>query len=111
MRFSSKILIILFCILMLGGISYLIYNNRKINKVDIPSISIQIDSISKNNDSLKVILPKIETKIINNKETYEKVRTIIINQSTDSDCRFFSDYISGYQRLDSINNSISTKDN
>lgn len=89
-------------ILILIGICLLLCFN--INEPELNTeLTQKIDSLNTVVDSLKlnrtIIVQKIDSsknriKII--KQGYEKERNIIINQSTDSDCMFFENYISNY---------------
>lgn len=57
-------------------------------------ISNKVDSIKRANDSLKVIIDTTEVEIEHVYENYIQVREHIITQSIDSDCVFFSNYLS-----------------
>ena len=83
-------------------------NQSKINSTT--NIELKIDSIKYKQDSLRLILPKIDSQIISKEGEYEKTRYIIINQSIDSDCSFFTNYLKEHLskdsgRLNSLNNS------
>ena len=83
-------------------------NQSKINSTT--NIELKIDSIKHKQDSLRLILPKIDSQIISKEGEYEKTRYIIINQSIDSDCSFFTNYLKEHLskdsgRLNSLNNS------
>jgi len=54
----------------------------------------KVDSIKRANDSIKVIIDTTEIKIEHVYEKYIQVREHIITQSVDSDCVFFSNYLS-----------------
>lgn len=74
------------------------------------NIELKIDSIKHKQDSLRLILPKIDSQIISKEGEYEKTRYIIINQSIDSDCSFFTKYLKEHLskdsgRLNSLNNT------
>lgn len=74
------------------------------------NIELKIDSIKHKQDSLRLILPKIDSQIISKEGEYEKTRYIIINQSIDSDCSFFTNYLKEHLskdsgRLNSLNNT------
>ena len=61
------------------------------------NIELKIDSIKHKQDSLRLILPKIDSQIIS-------------NQSIDSDCSFFTNYLKEHLskdsgRLNSLNNT------
>lgn len=76
----------------------------------ITNIELKIDSIKHKQDSLRLILPKIDSQIISKEGEYEKTRYIIINQSIDSDCSFFTNYLKEHLskdsgRLNSLNNT------
>lgn len=66
-----------------------------------------IDSLLLENDSLRIQLDSIDTRIIDINEWYEKTYGIVLNQSTDSDIVFFERYLSA-QRFDScyINSTV-----
>ena len=85
----------------MGGLYYLIANHTP----DIPSkedklmkemkqISSKVDSIKRANDSIKVVIDTTEVKIEHVYEKYIQVREHIAAQSVDSDCVFFSNYLS-----------------
>ena len=61
-----------------------------------------IDSLLLENDSLRIQLDSIDTRIIDINEWYEKTYGIVLNQSTDSDIVFFERYLSA-QRFNSCN--------
>ena len=54
----------------------------------------KVDSIKRANDSIKVIIDTTEVKIEHVYEKYIQVRERIAAQSVDSDCVFFSNYLS-----------------
>jgi hypothetical protein len=68
-------------------------------------LSNKVDSIRKANDSIRVIIDTTEIKIEHVYEKYIQVREHIITQSVDSDCVFFSDYLSSDSKrfIDTIN--------
>lgn len=57
------------------------------------NIEKKIDSLSSVRDSVKVNIITMDTAIYNNKTIYVKERDNIINQSSDSDMQFFTNYI------------------
>ena len=65
----------------------------------------KVDSIKRANDSIKVIIDTTEIEIEHVYEKYIQVREHIINQSVDSDCVFFSNYLSNDSKrfIDTIN--------
>ena len=65
----------------------------------------KVDSIKRANDSIKVIIDTTEVEIEHVYEKYIQVREHIINQSIDSDCVFFSNYLSNDSKrfIDTIN--------
>jgi len=65
----------------------------------------KVDSIKRANDSIKVIIDTTEIEIEHVYEKYIQVREHIINQSVDSDCVFFSNYLSEDSKrfIDTIN--------
>lgn len=74
-----------------------------LRKVD--SLSAKIDSINRLNDSIKTIIDTTEIEIQHTYERYIEIRDRIIEQSVDSDCIFFSDYLSkdSQRFVDTIN--------
>lgn len=72
-------------------------------KVD--SLSVKIDSIKRANDSIRVIIDTTEVEIQHTYEKYIEIRTRISVQSVDSDCVFFSNYLSkdSQRFIDTIN--------
>lgn len=69
-----------------------------------------IDSLLRVNDTLRVQLDSIDTKIIDINEWYEKNYGIVLNQSVDSDIVFFERYLSA-ERFISSNNDSTIKAN
>lgn len=65
----------------------------------------KVDSIKRANDSIRVIIDTTEIEIEHVYEKYIQVREHIINQSVDSDCVFFSNYLSNDSKrfIDTIN--------
>ena len=61
---------------------------------EMKQISSKVDSIRRANDSIKVIIDTTEVKIEHVYEKYIQVRERIAAQSVDSDCVFFSNYLS-----------------
>jgi arabinogalactan endo-1,4-beta-galactosidase len=68
-------------------------------------LSNKVDSIKRANDSIKVIIDTTEVEIEHVYEKYIQVRDRIIIQSVDSDCVFFSNYLSNDSKrfIDTIN--------
>lgn len=68
-------------------------------------LSNKIDSIKRANDSIKVIIDTTEIEIEHVYEKYIQVRNHIVVQSVDSDCVFFSNYLSNNSKrfIDTIN--------
>ena len=77
----------------------------------IDSLKTKIDSLKNYRDSLQAVVDTNKVKIIEVEKRYETIRDRIINQSVDSDCVTFSNYISNYQGLPSSYNSTTIKDN
>ena len=78
------------------GIAIFLYKGYHIEtpeKSNIDSISIKIDSLSKIRDTIKYNITNMDTAIYNNSTIYVKERNSIINQSSDSDMQFFTNYI------------------
>lgn len=99
-------------LLLFGCIYYWIVNFTP----DVPSnedklleemelLSNKIDSIKRANDSIKIIIDTTEVEIEHVYEKYIQVREHIITQSVDSDCVFFSNYLSNDSKrfIDTIN--------
>ena len=61
-------------------------------KVD--SLTTKIDSIKRANDSIKIIIDTTQIEIEHTYEKYIEIRDRIVYQSVDSDCVFFSNYLS-----------------
>ena len=78
-------------------------NDALIEEIEL--LNNKVDSIRKVNDSIKVIIDTTEIKIEHVYEKYIQVREHIITQSVDSDCVFFSDYLSSDSKrfIDTIN--------
>lgn len=101
------------CIIMLVGcLYYWVVNFSPTIKSDDEKIlqemkllSIKIDSIKRANDSIRVIIDTTEVEIEHVYEKYIQVREHIITQSVDSDCVFFSNYLSNDSKrfIDTIN--------
>ena len=74
-----------------------------LRKVD--SLTIKVDSINRANDSIKVIIDTTEIEIQHTYEKYIEIRDRITYQSVDSDCMFFSNYLSqdSQRFIDTIN--------
>lgn len=72
---------------------------------EVELLSNKVDSIKRANDSIKVIIDTTEVEIEHVYEKYIQVREHIITQSVDSDCVFFSDYLSSDSKrfIDTIN--------
>lgn len=68
-------------------------------------LSNKVDSIKRANDSIKVIIDTTEVEIEHVYEKYIQVRDRIVIQSVDSDCVFFSNYLSNDSKrfIDTIN--------
>lgn len=76
---------------------------RILKKID--SLTVKIDSIKRANDSIKLVIDTTEIQIKNVYNEYVEIRDHIIAQSPDSDCIFFSNYLSEDSRryIDTIN--------
>lgn len=72
---------------------------------EIELLSNKVDSIKRANDSIKVIIDTTKVEIEHVYEKYIQVREHIITQSIDSDCVFFSNYLSNDSKrfIDTIN--------
>jgi hypothetical protein len=71
----------------------------------INNLTIKVDSIRRANDSIKVIIDTTEVEIEHVYEKYIQTYDRIIIQSVDSDCIFFSNYLSEDSKrfIDTIN--------
>lgn len=79
---------------------------------DIDSLSSYIDNITKERDSLSLMIDTAKAKVVIIKKKYEKDYINIANQSIRDDIEFFSDYLSQNDaRLSNSNNSSSVKEN
>lgn len=74
-----------------------------LRKID--SLNVKVDSIKRANDSIKVIIDTTEVEIEHVYEKYIQIREHIVTQSVDSDCLFFSNYLSEDSKrfIDTIN--------
>jgi len=106
------ILIIVSVILLFGSLYYWVVNfspsidtpeAKILRKID--SLNVKVDSIRRANDSIKVIIDTTEIEIEHVYEKYIQIRDRIVTQSTDSDCVFFSNYLSEDSKrfIDTIN--------
>ncbi len=87
-----KIVLSIIMIATLGIIIFL-YKSYHIETPEIDSINIKIDSLSKVRDTIRYNITTMDTVIYNNSTIYVKERNNIINQSSDSDMQFFTNYI------------------
>lgn len=85
-KFFWGLLIIIFLGLFLA--LYCVRSNTG-NTVDFS----KVDSISTKNDSLQLVINRLDSLLQVNKIEYEAQRDSIISQSVDDDCDFFSKYI------------------
>lgn len=85
---------IIWLVVLLFVIIYYNQNNKASHIMETDSLKIKCDSLKKERNTLKDSITKIDTTIIQINKSYEKVYNTILSQSTDSDCVFFSDYIS-----------------
>lgn len=80
--------------------------------LDIDSLSSHIDNITKERDSLSLVIDTAKSKVVIIEEKYEKDYIDITNQSIRDDIEFFSNYLSqNDERLSDSNNSSSAKEN
>lgn len=68
-------------------------------------LNTKIDSIKRANDSIRIIIDTSEVEIEHVYEKYIQIRDRIVTQSVDSDCVFFSNYLSEDSKrfIDTIN--------
>ena len=93
--------LIIFLTIVIGCLYFWVVNfspsvetsDEKILK-EMELLSNKIDSIKRANDSIKIIIDTTEVEIEHVYEKYIQVREHIITQSVDSDCVFFSNYLS-----------------
>lgn len=110
----NKYLWIYACVIVLfiGGLYYIGVKTaskypspeeRLLRKID--SLTTKVDSIRRANDSIKIIIDTTEIKINHVHEEYIQIYDRIVNQSVDSDCVFFSRYLSkdSERYIDTIN--------
>jgi len=108
--------IVVIIIILLGLQQWVIYNrvpevpNSELLR-SLDSLKSQIDSLNFTRDSLRTVIDTNKVQIIEIEKRYETIRDRIINQSVDSDCITFSNYLSSYQRLSSLNNASTAKNN
>ena len=78
-------------------------NEELLEKID--SLYTKVDSIRRANDSIKVIIDTTEVEIEHVYEKYIQTYDRIVIQSVDSDCIFFSNYLSEDSKrfIDTIN--------
>lgn len=80
--------------------------------LDIDSLSSHIDNITKERDSLSLVIDTAKSKVVIIEKKYEKDYIDITNQSIRDDIKFFSNYLSqNDSRLFNSNNSSSAKEN
>lgn len=80
--------------------------------LDIDSLSSHIDNITKERDSLSLVIDTAKSKVVIIEKKYEKDYIDITNQSIRDDIGFFSNYLSqNDSRLFNSNNSSSAKEN
>lgn len=74
-----------------------------LRKID--SLNVKIDSVKRANDSIRIIIDTTEVEIEHVYEKYIQVHDHIVTQSVDSDCVFFSRYLSEDSKryIDTIN--------
>ena len=70
----------------------IVRDNTLQQKVD--SLNIEIDKLKVERDSLLTSIDSSEAKVIVIEKWYEKEYNTIVNQPTDSNCLFFSNYLS-----------------
>jgi len=108
---SSKALVPIACaILLIGCLYYWIANFTPSTPEDeilekIENLTTKVDSIRRSNDSIKIIIDTTEVEIEHVYEKYIQVHDRIVTQSVDSDCVFFSRYLSEDSKryVDTIN--------
>lgn len=80
--------------------------------LDIDSLSSHINNITKERDSLSLVIDTAKSKVVIIEKKYEKDYIDITNQSIRDDIEFFSNYLSqNDSRLFNSNNSSSAKEN
>ena len=80
--------------------------------LDIDSLSSHINNITKERDSLSLVIDTAKSKVVIIEKKYEKDYIDITNQSIRDDIEFFSNYLSqNDSRLLNSNNSSSAKEN
>ena len=111
LRLVKAILIVLISISIGFGLGYLTLSKLQnipdtkeyIEKID--SLESEISILQSKKDSIDIIMDTIYVRIENNNKRYEENSNIIINNSTNDNYLFFTDYISrNKSRLDSIHN-------
>lgn len=92
---------IIICILLGITLLYLFIKssseNTAINKQyehSLDSLNNVCDSLKRIKDSEKDTIKKVDNNITIIKKKYEKVYNTVLTQSTDSDCIFFTEYLS-----------------
>ena len=111
LRLVKAILIVLISISIGFGLGYLTLSKLQnipdtkeyIEKID--SLESEISILQSKKDSIDIIMDTIYVRIENNNKRYEENSNIIINNSTNDNYLFFTDYIRrNKSRLDSIHN-------
>ena len=111
LRLVKAILIVLISISIGFGLGYLTLSKLQnipdtkeyIEKID--SLESEISILQSKKDSIDIIMDTVYVRIENNNKRYEENSNIIINNSTDDNYKFFSEYIQRNKcRLDSVHN-------
>lgn len=113
-RLIKAILIVIISLSVGFGIGYLILPKPQNNIPDtkefierIDSLESEISILQTKKDSIDLIIDTVYVRIENNNKRYEENSNTIINNSTNDNYLFFTDYINRNRfRLDSLINNI-----
>lgn len=93
MKVIDRVILIIILLTVIGASIFLYKGYHKESYIPNTNIEKKIDSLNSKKDSIKITINKGDTAIYNNKTIYVKERDNIINQSSDSDMQFFTNYI------------------
>jgi hypothetical protein len=85
--------IVLVCILACNIYTILTNNNKELT-VKVDSLFYKVDSLKSKSNSIRDSIIQIDTTITYINNFYEKSFHTILTQPTDSDCVYFSEYLS-----------------
>lgn len=112
-KLIKAILIVLISLSLGFGIGYLVLPKPNYQEIPdtkeyverIDSLESEISILQSKKDSIDIVIDTIYVRIEDNNKRYEENSNIIISNSTNDNCLFFTDYINrNKSRLDSIHN-------